>query len=452
MFRRVLFVDGVPPAVSRECITTPKIVTEFAAWNSLADERLLTPDYDLLVAVAAPGCRASANFFQSLPRRPISRPVLGIFPAGDENLRTASRMVDDFILAPVREDELRHRIHRILDHDIADGEERTAHARLSREIGLKGLVGEHPSFARTLEQIPLVARSVCSVVITGETGTGKELCARAIHHLSPRRHQPFIPVDCAAFPEHLFENEMFGHARGAFTDAHRDQKGLVALASGGTLFLDEIGEIPIDLQAKLLRVLQEGELERVGDDRTRKVNVRVVAATNRNLKAEAEAGRFRQDLYYRLSVFPVELPPLRKRIEDVPLLADHFLELSARKLGRPKPRLTLANVQQLQQYHWPGNVRELQHVIERAMITATGGRLAMELPAGENARPTPNAEVWGPVNVRTDAEMRELEAENIRAALEVAKGKVYGSGGAAELLGLKPTTLASRMKALGLAR
>jgi transcriptional regulator with GAF, ATPase, and Fis domain len=182
------------------------------------------------------------------------------------------------------------------------------------------------------------------------------------------------------------------------------------------------------------------------------VNVRVVAATNRNLKAEAEAGRFRQDLYYRLSVFPVELPPLRKRIEDVPLLADHFLELSARKLGRPKPRLTLANVQQLQQYHWPGNVRELQHVIERAMITATGGRLAMDLPAGENARPTPSAMSGGAVKVRTDAELRKLEADNIRAALEVTKGKVYGSGGAAELLGVKPTTLASRMKALGLTR
>jgi transcriptional regulator with GAF, ATPase, and Fis domain len=314
------------------------------------------------------------------------------------------------------------------------------------------LVGQSPSLGAVARQIDLVAPTDSSVLILGESGTGKELIAREIHRRSKRAAKPLIKVNCAAVPRELYESEFFGHAKGSFTGALRERAGRFELADGGTLFLDEIGEIPIDLQAKLLRVLQEGELERVGDDRTRKVNVRVVAATNRNLKAEAEAGRFRQDLYYRLSVFPVELPPLRKRIEDVPLLADHFLELSARKLGRPKPRLTLANVQQLQQYHWPGNVRELQHVIERAMITATGGRLAMELPAGENARPTPSAMSGGAVKVRTDAELRKLEADNIRAALEVTKGKVYGSGGAAELLGVKPTTLASRMKALGLAR
>jgi transcriptional regulator with GAF, ATPase, and Fis domain len=314
------------------------------------------------------------------------------------------------------------------------------------------LVGQSPALGAVARQIDLVAPTDSSVLILGESGTGKELIAREIHRRSKRAAKPLIKVNCAAVPRELYESEFFGHAKGSFTGALRERAGRFELADGGTLFLDEIGEIPIDLQAKLLRVLQEGELERVGDDRTRKVNVRVVAATNRNLKAEAEAGRFRQDLYYRLSVFPVELPPLRKRIEDVPLLADHFLELSARKLGRPKPRLTLANVQQLQQYHWPGNVRELQHVIERAMITATGGRLAMELPAGENARPIPSTAAGGAVKVRTDAELRKLEADNIRAALEVTKGKVYGSGGAAELLGIKPTTLASRMKALGLAR
>ncbi len=213
-----------------------------------------------------------------------------------------------------------------------------------------------------------------------------------------------------------------------------------------------MGEIPLELQAKLLRVLQEGELERVGEERTRRVDVRIIAATNRDLRAEAEAGRFRQDLYYRLSVFPVELPPLRKRPEDVPLLAEHFLALAARKLGRPKPRLTLASVQKLQRYRWPGNVRELQHVIERAVITAEGGRLAIELPGGEvePVRPAPPAEPAAD-RVLTDAEVRKLEADNIRAALERANGKVSGPGGAAEILGIKPTTLASRMKALGLA-
>ena len=314
------------------------------------------------------------------------------------------------------------------------------------------LVGQSPALGVVARQIDLVAPTDSSVLILGESGTGKELIAREIHRRSRRAAQPLIKVNCAAVPRDLYESEFFGHAKGAFTGALRERAGRFELADGGTLFLDEIGEIPIDLQAKLLRVLQEGELERVGDERTRKVNVRVVAATNRNLKAEAEAGRFRQDLYYRLSVFPVELPPLRKRIEDVPLLADHFLELSARKLGRPKPRLNLANVQQLQRYHWPGNVRELQHVIERAMITATGGRLAIELPVSESVTPKPSTAGGEQQRVLTDAEMRKLETDNIRAALEVAKGKVYGSGGAAELLGVKPTTLASRMKTLGLAR
>jgi len=207
------------------------------------------------------------------------------------------------------------------------------------------------------------------------------------------------------------------------------------------------------LQAKLLRVLQEGELERVGEERTRKINVRLLAATNRDLRAEAEAGRFRQDLYYRLSVFPVELPPLRKRVEDVPLLAEHFLALAARKLGRPKPRLTLANVQQLQRYHWPGNVRELQHVIERAAVTADRGRMVIGLPSAPAEPPGKSATATASVaaeQVLTDAEVRHLEADNIRAALQRSGGKVSGAGGAAELLGMKPTTLASRIKALGL--
>src|SRR5204863_1417516 len=221
-----------------------------------------------------------------------------------------------------------------------------------------------------------------------------------------------------------YESEFVGHARGAFTGALRDRAGRFELADQGTLFLDEVGEIPLELQAKLLRVLQEGELERVGEERTRRVNVRLVTATNRDLRAETEAGRFRQDLYYRLSVFPVELPPLRKRAEDIPLLAEHFLALASRRLGRTKPRLTLANVQMLQRYHWPGNVRELQHVIERAVITADGARLAIELPAGPAGPSGKSATSSVPVaadRVLTDAEVRRLEADNIRAALRRTK-------------------------------
>src|SRR4051812_30270026 len=247
------------------------------------------------------------------------------------------------------------------------------------------LVGQGPALGAVARQIELVAPTDAAVLVLGESGTGKELVAREVHRRSRRAARPLVKVNCAAVPRELYESEFFGHARGAFTGALRDRAGRFELADGGTLFLDEVGEIPLELQAKLLRVLQEGELERVGEERTRKVDVRLITATNRDLRAEAAAGHFRQDLFYRLSVFPVELPPLRKRVEDVPLLADHFLALAARKFGRPKPRLTLADVQRLQGYHWPGNVRELQHVIERAVVTAAGGRLALELPAGQPA-------------------------------------------------------------------
>ncbi len=223
--------------------------------------------------------------------------------------------------------------------------------------------------------------------------------------------------------------------------------GRFELADGGTLFLDEIGEIPIDMQAKLLRVLQEGELERIGEERTRKVNVRIIAATNRDLRAEADAGRFRQDLYYRLSVFPLELPALRRRPEDIPLLAEHFLARFARQLGRPKLKLTMANIQDLQRYSWPGNVRELQHVLERACIVSERGKLKFD-HLGE-VTPAPAESTSSPPEDRilTAAELRDLEARNIRSALDRTAGKIYGDNGAAALLGMKPTTLSSRIKA-----
>jgi transcriptional regulator with GAF, ATPase, and Fis domain len=321
---------------------------------------------------------------------------------------------------------------------------------VSRAGAFGELIGQGPALGAVARQIDLVAPTDSAVLILGESGTGKELVAREVHRRSKRAVKPLVKVNCAAVPRELYESEFFGHARGAFTGALRDRAGRFELADGGTLFLDEVGEIPLELQAKLLRVLQEGELERVGEDRTRRVDVRVIAATNRDLRAEAEAGRFRQDLYYRLSVFPVELPPLLKRPEDIPLLAEHFLALAARKLGRTAPRLTLAAVRQLQQYPWPGNVRELQHVIERAVITAEGERLIVNLPAAAT-RPAA-ALLPAEDRVLTDTEVRRLEAGNIRAALRRAGGKVSGPGGAAELLGLRPTTLASRMKALGLDR
>ena len=322
---------------------------------------------------------------------------------------------------------------------------------VQQAASLGELVGQSPSLQAVARQIELVAPTDSAVLILGESGTGKEVVARELHRRSRRANRPLIKVNCAAIPRELYESEFFGHAKGAFTGALRDRAGRFELADRGTLFLDEIGEIPLDLQAKLLRVLQEGELERVGEERTRRVDVRVVAASNRNLRAEAEAGRFRQDLFYRLSVFPMEIPPLRKRVEDIALLAEHFLDRLARQLGRPRPRLTLANVAELQRYLWPGNVRELQHVLERACIVSTSGRLEFDLPTQTPRRSNTSPEALGSERILTVAEMLVFETKNIRAALASSKGKIYGPNGAAARLGMKPTTLTSRIKALGIA-
>jgi len=310
------------------------------------------------------------------------------------------------------------------------------------------MVGQSTALVAMHGQVRLVAPTDSTVLILGESGTGKELIARELHQRSGRAERPLIKVNCAAIPRELYDSEFFGHTRGSFTGAVRDRVGRFELADGGTLFLDEIGEIPLDLQSKLLRVLQEGEVQRVGEERPRKVDVRIIAATNRDLKQESADGRFRSDLYYRLSVFPIVVPPLRHRTDDIPLLTEHILAQLARRFGRPVPRLTVANIQQMQRYDWPGNIRELQHVLERAFITSTDGRLTLDLedrppspPAAEDALPPP---------ILTAAQLRQLEADNIRRALREVNGKIYGSDGAAALLGLKPTTLASRMKSLGI--
>ena len=225
-----------------------------------------------------------------------------------------------------------------------------------------------------------VAPSDATVLILGETGTGKELIARAVHQRSRRRDKPLVRVNCTSIPKELFESEFFGHAKGAFTGAIKDRAGRFEAAAGGTLFLDEVGEIPLELQSKLLRVLQEKSYERVGEEKTRRADVRIVAATNRDLKKEVAAGRFREDLYYRLNVFPLRVAALRERKEDIPLLANHFVELLVKELGCPKPRLTRAGIETLQGYDWPGNIRELRNVIERAVIFAQGGALEFDVP------------------------------------------------------------------------
>jgi len=320
--------------------------------------------------------------------------------------------------------------------------------------GFGDIIGRSKALREVLEQVALVGPADSTVLVCGESGTGKELIARAIHERSRRKDRPMIRVNCGSIPRELFESEFFGHVKGAFTGAVRDRVGRFQLADGGTLFLDEIGEIPLDLQSKLLRVLQEGTLERVGEDRTRKVDVRLIAATNRDLRREAEAGRFREALFYRLSVFPIDVPPLRERAEDIPLLADHFLRSACRRLGAPPLQLKERHVQALQSYRWPGNVRELQNVVERAVIRAQTGPLQFDLedrPSADTAQPAADG-ATGPGRILKQDEIKRLERENVRAALEATRWKVYGPDGAAKLLGLSPTTLASKIKSFGLRR
>lgn len=278
------------------------------------------------------------------------------------------------------------------------------------------------------------------------------MVARAIHAESDRAEKPLVKVNCASIPKELFESEFFGHVKGAYTGAHRDRIGRLQLAAGGTVFLDEIGEIPLDLQGKLLRALQEHEFERVGDDQTVKVDVRVVAATNRDLEAEVHAGRFREDLYYRLSVFPIEVPPLRERIEDIAALAQHFVERTCAELGRDPLRLSRQQVDRLQGHSWPGNIRELKNIIERAVILSKGGRARLDLamPGETSTTAAANYSASGEADFVTDAEIRELEKANMLAALRHVDGRIWGRDGAAALLGLKPSTLTYRMKVFGI--
>jgi PAS domain S-box-containing protein len=316
------------------------------------------------------------------------------------------------------------------------------------EHNFREIVGQSEPILKIIKQIDVVAPTDASVLINGESGTGKELIARAIHQASRRNASPLIRVNCAAIPAELFESEFFGHIRGAFTGAVRDRVGRFELADGGTLFLDEIGEIPLELQSKLLRVLQEGQLERVGEERTRKVDVRIIAATNRDLRQEVTAKHFREDLYFRLNVFPIQSPALRERPMDIAPLAAHFLKQTGKRLNMPGRRLRNSDIDRLQSYSWPGNIRELQNVIERALITSNGADLKLDLP--DDPKPSLPAPLRpsSSTAIMTDAQIRELERCNMEAALKAADGKLFGKGGAAELLGLKPTTLASRFKRL----
>jgi PAS domain S-box-containing protein len=315
------------------------------------------------------------------------------------------------------------------------------------------IIGRSPSLKHMLAQVEAVAQTPANVLVLGESGVGKELVARAIHAQSGRANAPLVKVNCASIPKELFESEFFGHVKGAFTGAHRDRVGRFQLADGGSIFLDEIGEIPFELQGKLLRVLQESEFERVGDDITRSVDVRVIAATNRNLEQLVVDGHFREDLFYRLSVFPIDVPPLRNRQEDILQLAQHYLKQTCIEFGREPLKLTRSQAQIIEAYDWPGNVRELKNVIERAVILSKGNTLRLDLSIPDSVVTTADVEngrVTGDDQVLTEEQMRALQKENIKAALRQTNWRVSGKNGAAELLGIKPTTLADRIKTFGI--
>jgi transcriptional regulator with GAF, ATPase, and Fis domain len=328
---------------------------------------------------------------------------------------------------------------------------------LREEVAASGsfgdILGRSPALERVLRQVEIVAATDANVLVLGESGVGKELIARAIHQRSPRAHKPMVKVNCGSIPRELFESEFFGHVRGSFTGAVRDRVGRFQLADKGTLFLDEVGEIPLELQSKLLRVLQDGEFERVGDEITRRVSVRVVAATNRDLRKEVSEGRFRLDLYYRLGVFPMEVPPLRERREDILELIAHFVRQACLKFHIPSPSVPKREMEIARSYDWPGNVRELQNVVERAVILSRGGRLALDLPQSgkspaRNERSTTSATSLS--EVIPEKEWRDRERGNVLAALRQTGFRVSGKGGAAELLGINPGTLASRLRVLGI--
>ncbi len=319
---------------------------------------------------------------------------------------------------------------------------------VQNEMAFGNIVGNSSALKRVLQEIELVSESDATVLIEGETGTGKELVAREIHQRSRRNQHTMVKVNCGAVPRDLFESEFFGHVKGAYTGAVKDRVGRFQLADRSTLFLDEVGEIPLDLQSKFLRVLQEGQFERVGDECTKTVDVRILAATNRNLKNEISEGRFREDLYYRLSVIPIRVPSLRERKEDIESLAIHFINQISKQLNTKRVRFDESHLKQLLLYDWPGNIREFQNVIERAVITSRNGHLKFDLnPSPSDSANAPETFSLSPFS---EKDWKNLERDNVLAALKQSNWKIYGPDGAGKLLGIKPATLAYRIKKMGI--
>lgn len=407
------------------------------SWDSFRPERLRDENVGLLIANAAEGNALAAKFFEWLRDNSLPVPIFAILPPDESaTSRAAMETVDDFLLWPIRPGELIRRVARLVGsraHDL-----KIVETALTAEMGLEQLVGRDPAFLRVVNQIRLFGANDAPVLFNGETGTGKELCARVIHLLSNRHAGPFIPVDCGALPDHLFENELFGHMRGAYTDARSDQKGLVALADRGTLFLDEIDSLSLTAQSKVLRLLQERTYRPLGSDKFRHADVRILAATNRDLQALVDHKEFRSDLYFRINVLRVRLPALRERRSDIALLSRHFIEEICKGAGFPRKLLSQPAAQKLNQYEWPGNIRELHNVLQRAVLCSPGQQIsasAIELiqPAAREQQASEiNNEDFRSAKQRAIQyfecnyvrQMMEKHAGNVtRAALEAGKDR-----------------------------
>ena len=386
----------------------------------------------LVLDVNLPGL-SGLDLQQELAEIGVRTPIIFLTGFGDipMTVRAVKAGAATVLTKPVDDDELLDTVQQCLTCFIAD------EVRPGKNVG--NMIGESPEFQRVLVGVGIVAPTDAAVLIHGETGTGKELVARAIHDLSGRSKKPFVKVNCAAIPATLLESELFGHERGAYTGAVTQNLGRFELAHQGTLFLDEIGEIPLELQPKLLRALQEQEFERLGGNRTIRVDVRIVAATNRNLRQMVDQESFRSDLYYRLNVFPLTVPALRQRRDDISLLLRFFTQKYARKLNRVIEEIPLATLDALTRYDWPGNIRELQNLVERSVILSSGPVLRISIPdVRRDCACGPNSD--------------DPERDKILEALRLAGGKVAGPVGAAAKLGLRRTTLQSRMKRLGIER
>jgi len=405
----------------------------------------------LVLDVTLPGL-SGLDLQQELAR--IDARIPTIFISGQADIPMTVRAMKggavEFLTKPCRDEDLLNAIEQAISHSRQVEHRRRADEPTPSEAEI---VGHSEVMRRVLKAVDTVAPTDSTVLIGGETGTGKELIARAIYNRSRRRSRPFVTLNCAAIPSGLLESELFGHEKGAFTGALARRVGRFELANGGTLFLDEIGDIPLELQPKLLRVLQEQAFERLGSTQTIRVGVRLIAATNLDLAAMVADKRFRSDLYYRLNVFPIAIPPLRDRREDIPTLVDHFMRLYAGRLNRRVEPVSPSALKALTEYDWPGNVRELANVVERASITARDGDLRFDLPLGGDRSESAGrgaVSVAALPEILSEVEMRQQERENIAAALRRTRGKIYGEDGAAKLLGIKPTTLLSRLTKLGL--